>query len=92
MSAFREADRLLTAQDSRVRLLRSQLAFVRGDFDGAQAEAEMALVGSSAERIQALIRLADIALYLGDFSEAQHYGRSALDLSSTADANRRARS
>ena len=82
---------LLPVEDSRVRLLRSELAFVRGDFDGAQAEAEMALMGSSAERIHVLIRLADIALYLGDFSEAQRYGRSALDLSSTADANLRAR-
>jgi tetratricopeptide (TPR) repeat protein len=82
---------LLPVEDSRVRLLRSQLAFVRGDFDGAQAEAEMALIDSSAERIRALIRLADIALYLGDFSEAQRYGRGALDLSSAADANLRAR-
>jgi ADP-ribosylglycohydrolase/tetratricopeptide (TPR) repeat protein len=82
---------LLPVEDSRVRLLRSQLAFVRGDFDGAQAEAEMALVGSSAERIHVLIRLADIALYLGDFSEAQRYGRSALELSSTEDASLRAR-
>ena len=82
---------LLPVGDSRVRLLRSELAFVRGDFDGAQAEAEMALMGSSAERIYVLIRLADIALYLGDFSEAQRYGRAALDLSSTADANLRAR-
>lgn len=82
---------LLPVEDSRVRLLRSQLAFVRGDFDGAQAEAEMALMGSSAERIHVLIRLADIALYLGDFSEAQRYGRSALDLSSTTDAGLRAR-
>ena len=82
---------LLPVEDSRVRLLRSELAFVRGDFDGAQAEAEMALIGSSAQRIHVLIRQADIALYLGDFSEAQRYGRSALDLSSTADANLRAR-
>src|SRR5947209_19539186 len=51
----------------------------------------MALIGSSPERIHVLIRLADIALYLGDFSEAQRYGRSALDLSSTSDANLRAR-
>ena len=42
---------------------------MRGGFDGAQAEAEMALMGSSAERIHVLIRLADIALYLGDFSQ-----------------------
>src|SRR6266568_2414438 len=82
---------LLPVEDSRVRLLRSELAFVRGDFEGAQTEAEMALIGSSAQRIHVLIRQADIALYLGDFSEAQRYGRSALDLSSTSDANLRAR-
>ena len=89
-----EAERLISllpVENSRVRLLRSELAFVRGDFEGAQAEAEMALIGSSAERIHVLIRLADIALYLGDFSEAQRYGHSALDLSSTSDANLRAR-
>ena len=51
----------------------------------------MALIGTSAERATVLVRLADIALYLGDFSEAQRYGRSALDLASTSDANLRAR-
>ena len=90
-----EAERLiglLPVENSRVRLLRSELAFVRGDFDGAQAEAEMALIdASSAERIHVLIRLADIALYLGDFSEAQRYGNSALDLAGASDANLRAR-
>ena len=64
---------------------------MRGDFDGALAEAEMALIGNSAERVKVLVRLADIALYLGDFSEAQRYGRSALDLASTSDASLRAR-
>jgi tetratricopeptide (TPR) repeat protein len=82
---------LLPVEDSNVRLLRSELAFVRGDFDGALAEAEMALIDNSAERVKVLVRLADIALYLGDFSEAQRYGRSALDLASTSDANLRAR-
>jgi ADP-ribosylglycohydrolase/tetratricopeptide (TPR) repeat protein len=82
---------LLPVENCRVRLLRSELAFVRGDFDGAQTEAEMALIGSSAERVHVLIRLADIALHLGDFSEAQRYGRAALDLASTADASLRAR-
>ena len=82
---------LLPVEDASVRLLRSELAFVRGDFDGALAEAEMALIGSSAERVKVLVRLADISLYLGDFSEAQRYGRSALDLASTSDANLRAR-
>ena len=94
MGDWAEAEKLiglLPVEDSRVRLLRSQLAFVRGDFDGAQAEAEMALIDSSEQRIHVLIRLADIALYLGDFSEAQRYGHMALDLASTADANLRAR-
>src|SRR5262249_44541218 len=78
--------------NSRVRLLRSELTFVRGDFEGAQTEAEMALIdASSAERVHVLIRLADIALYLGDFSEAQRYGNSALDLAGASDANLRAR-
>jgi hypothetical protein len=58
---------------------------VRGDFDAAQAEAEMALVDSSADRIHVLIRLADIALYLGDFSEVQRYGHAALDTADTPD-------
>ena len=58
---------------------------------GALAEAEMALIDNSAERVKVLVRLADIALYLGDFSEAQRYGRSALDLASTSDASLRAR-
>ena len=82
---------LLPVEDSSVRLLRSELAFVRGDFDGALAEAEMALIDNSAERVKVLVRLADISLYLGDFSEAQRYGRSALDLSSTSDTSLRAR-
>ena len=81
----------LPVEDASVRLLRSELAFVRGDFDGALAEAEMALIGNSAERVRVLVRLADISLYLGDFSEAQRYGRSALDLASTSDASLRAR-
>ena len=50
-----EAEKLMGSFHSRqssVRLLRSELAFVRGDFDGALAEAEMALIGNSAERVK----------------------------------------
>jgi ADP-ribosylglycohydrolase len=90
-----EAEQLigyLPVDGSHVRLLRSQLEFVRGNFEAAQSEAEMALVGSPAERTQALIRLADIALYLGEFSEAQRYGNSALGILAHSDAaNLRAR-
>lgn len=85
-----EAERLielLPVEDSRVRLLRSELEFVRGNFEAAQAEAEMALIGSSAERVNALIRLADIALYLGEFSEAQRYGNSALAIAGRSDTD-----
>jgi tetratricopeptide (TPR) repeat protein len=90
-----EAERLidlLPVEDSRVRLLRSELQFVRGNFEAAQAEAEMALIGSPSEQIHALIRLADNALYLGNFSETQRYGNSAFDILSNSDtANLRAR-
>ncbi len=80
---------LLPVEDSRVRLLRSELQFVRGNFEAAQTEAEMALIGSSAERIHVLICLADIALYLGDFSEAQRYGNSALEIASAPESSPR---
>jgi hypothetical protein len=46
---------------------------VRTGYEAPQGEAEIALVASSADRVQMLIRLGDIALYLGDFSEAQRY-------------------
>jgi AAA ATPase domain/MalT-like TPR region len=70
----------LPESDGRVRLLRSELRFVRGDFEGAREEAEAAASGPSADRIQAVIRLADIDLYLGNFSRAQRHGYTALQL------------
>jgi ADP-ribosylglycohydrolase/tetratricopeptide (TPR) repeat protein len=82
----------LPIDDARVRLLRSELRFVRGDFEGAKDEAEMALMSQSADRIQVLIRLADIGLYLGDFGSAQRYSHSALQVASeSGSANLRAR-
>jgi ADP-ribosylglycohydrolase/tetratricopeptide (TPR) repeat protein len=73
-----ELTRRLPEDDGRVRLLRSQLQFVRGNFDAAKADAQKALESRSADRIQTLIRLADIDLYLGDFSSAQRHGHAAL--------------
>jgi tetratricopeptide (TPR) repeat protein len=69
----------LPATDARVRLLRSRLRFVSGDFARARAEALAALHSSQADRGVILVRLADIALYLGDFAEARRYARQALE-------------
>jgi ADP-ribosylglycohydrolase/tetratricopeptide (TPR) repeat protein len=82
-----ELTQRLPEDDGRVRLLRSQLQFVRGDFKGSREEAEMALDSPSVDRIQSLIRLADIDLYLGDFSSAQRYGHAALTDASMAESS-----
>jgi ADP-ribosylglycohydrolase/tetratricopeptide (TPR) repeat protein len=60
----------LAAEAPQVRLLRSELAFVRGDFDRARQEIELALEAPSANRLETLVRLADINLYLGDLARA----------------------
>lgn len=73
-----ELARRLPEDDGRVRLLRSQLHFVRGNFEAARAEAQTAAESPSVDRVQTLIRLADIDLYLGDFSSAQRHGHAAL--------------
>jgi ADP-ribosylglycohydrolase len=72
--------RRLPEDDGRVRLLRSELRFVRGDFEDAKREATRALESRTADRVQTLIRLADIDLYLGDFSNAQRHGHAALKI------------
>ncbi|HEU0128689.1 MAG TPA: AAA family ATPase, partial [Pseudonocardiaceae bacterium] len=68
----------LPPADGRVCLLRSQLRFVLGDFRGAHDEAIAALDASGVDRIEVLIRLADIELYLGFFPQAERYAREAL--------------
>ncbi len=67
----------LPPDDGHVRLLRSQLRFVQGDFRGAHEEASAALDASGVDRIEVLIRLADIELYLGRFPDAERYVREA---------------
>src|SRR5205823_4396548 len=74
---------LLPVEDSSVRLLRSELAFVRGNFDGALAEAEMALIDNSAERVKVLVRLANLATVaetMQEWAVAEHHHREALRL------------
>ncbi|MGH3622292.1 MAG: ATP-binding protein [Sciscionella sp.] len=92
---WQEAEQLvdqLPAGDDRVRLLRSELRFVRGDFHGARTEAEAALDSRTADRLGVLTRLADIDLYLGRFISAQRYGHDALqEARLSGNANQRAR-
>jgi ADP-ribosylglycohydrolase len=82
----------LPADDGRVRLLNSELRFVQGDFAGAVREAEEALRSSSADRIDVLIRIADIDLYLGELSRAREHGGQALsEASRSGTVSQRAR-
>lgn len=79
---WEEAKELLTtlpADDGRVQLLRSELMFVLGDFDAAAALAASALNADDVERVDVLIRLADVALYVGHLDEAQDWGQQALE-------------
>jgi ADP-ribosylglycohydrolase len=68
----------LPAEAPAVRLLRSELRFVRGDFTRAREEIELALQTPSANRLDILVRLADINLYLGDLARAAEYAEDAL--------------
>ncbi|MGW7604537.1 ATP-binding protein [Streptomyces antimycoticus] len=68
----------LPPDDPRVGLLRSQLEFVRGDFTTARAHARAVLDIPGADRGAALLRLADIELYLGDFRAAGELVEQAL--------------
>lgn len=67
----------LPLDDGRVRLLRSQLKFVKGDFRGAREEAAAALGASGVDRVDVLIRLADIELYFDHFPPAERYVQQA---------------
>jgi ADP-ribosylglycohydrolase/tetratricopeptide (TPR) repeat protein len=68
----------LPADAPDVRLLRSELAFVRGDFNRAREEVERALEAPSANRLDTLVRLADINLYLGELAQAGEHAKEAL--------------
>ncbi len=72
-----------------VRLLRAELFSVRGDFNGALEEMELVLQTPSARRLETLIRLADINLYLGELATAGDYAKEAL--AEAGDANTVAR-
>jgi ADP-ribosylglycohydrolase/tetratricopeptide (TPR) repeat protein len=78
-----DASRLLDAlpsSDPRTELLRSRLCFVRGDVTGAAAYAKLGLGGDVAsENVEALLQLAKIDLYRGEFEQAEHYADQALE-------------
>jgi len=65
--------------DEEIQLLRSQLRFVQGDFHSAAEDVRAALQGQPPNRIEALIWLADIHLYLGDLELAAEQGQAALE-------------
>jgi ADP-ribosylglycohydrolase len=68
----------LAADALDVRLVRAELCSVRGDFHRAHEEMELVLQAPSARRLETLIRLADIDLYLGELARAGEYAREAL--------------
>ncbi len=76
-----EAEEILRGlpDDGTVRLLWSDLHFVRGHFRAAAATIEEILPGEVDRRLDCLVRLADIHLYLGDFAIANRHARDALD-------------
>ncbi|MEU8076681.1 ADP-ribosylglycohydrolase family protein [Catellatospora citrea] len=72
-----EVIQLLPADDSGTCLLRSQLCFVRGDFEGSLAAARTALADPDVDRVAVLHRIGDIELYLGNFDDARQYAEQA---------------
>ncbi len=91
LGAWAEADELLAslpADLGEARVLRSDLYFVRGSFDRALRELRLASQDPAVERTEALLRLADIHLYLGRLREAIDFSTEALE--GTADATARA--
>lgn len=84
-----EADQLLSAlpaNDPRTSILRSRLCFARGDVKGAADHASRALENGAADDVGALLCLANIHLYGGDFSTADSYADRALDAARTSGA------
>ena len=67
-----------------VRHLTSDFSFVRGDFVRAREEIELILQMPTADRLETLVRLADIDLYLGDLRQAGVHGMEALALADGA--------
>jgi ADP-ribosylglycohydrolase len=83
MGQWQAAEALLArlpAGDYSVRLLWSELHFVRGDFRQAAVDIQEALRQAPADRLDGLIRLADVHLYLGEFDTAAQRAADALDL------------
>lgn len=61
-----------------VRLLRAELFAFRGDYRAALKEMEFVRRTPSARKVEALIRLADVNLYLGELRTAGDHARAAL--------------
>ncbi|MDF3044064.1 MAG: hypothetical protein K0R30_292 [Ornithinibacter sp.] len=68
----------LPADLGQSRVLRSDLYFVRGSFDSALRELRLAVQDPAVESTEALIRLSDINLYLGQLRRALELSTEAL--------------
>lgn len=81
LGRWHDAETLLAqlGVNEETRLLRSQLRFVQGDFHGAAEEVRAVLRGRPPNRVEALIWLADIHLYLGNLELAAEQGQAALE-------------
>lgn len=82
LGAWADADEVLASLPldlGKARVLRSDLYFVRGSFDRALRELRLASQDPTVERTGALIRLADIHLYLGRLREAIDFASEALE-------------
>lgn len=82
-----EAERVLDtlpADEPHTLLLRADLLFLRGNVSAAAEIAFDALSASEAQDLSALLRLADLNLYLGRFSTAGEFGERALETARTS--------
>jgi ADP-ribosylglycohydrolase/tetratricopeptide (TPR) repeat protein len=82
LGAWTEANEVLASLPldlGEARILRSDLYFVRGSFERALRELRLAAQDPTVDRTGALIRLADIHLYLGRLREAIDLASEALE-------------
>jgi ADP-ribosylglycohydrolase len=82
LGAWSEAEAILDRLPEdlgEARIVRSDLHFVRGAFNRALRELRLASQDPTVNRTEALIRLADIHLYLGRLRTAMELGQEALE-------------
>lgn len=89
LGEWEEAESLLRdlpRDSAAIRLLWSDLHFVRGQIRTAAADLEDNVPAEPEARLDCLIRLADIYLYLGEFDMARRYAQEALITAQQSDS------